>query len=388
MHDLKHDRSSLSAFVIDQLHLANMCPESSNAPGNELPSTTEELAQSTQPKTPPLAFEPTSNDSLLPPVSSLCSQPRLGARSDSNDEMKSCVDRLGLHDDDARRLQVIVDQQTSLVSKLHETFADERRVWGLERERLHQRVARLEALLKRHGGHSPAKSPIMSPLPGYDMASPQTRPAIKLSSIAEDEHMPPLTRRRMGAPCAIDLSGTSYGRTVSSSNVSFAEQTPTNVKTQEVSIPSPDATTAGSPWPLNYRMEAGHTPVRASRPRTPTPPQEACTDGTDDTPTRNNTQINTLLTLTNAEDEEKALKGPLNMPELPHMPEASNFTLHALGKRLEQMEGDAEARRPLVFKQKSPGLASPAAGSSTFSSHSADWYASHHHFTSSCFSFV
>lgn len=81
-------------------------------------------------------------------------------------------------------------------------------------------------------------------------------------------------------------------------------------------------------------------------------------DGIEDTPTRNNTHINTFLTQTN-EDEDPELKGPLNMPELPHQPDSTNFTLEALSKRLEQIEKHPEHSKPLVFAQPSPGLASP-----------------------------
>lgn len=83
-------------------------------------------------------------------------------------------------------------------------------------------------------------------------------------------------------------------------------------------------------------------------------------DGIDDTPTRHNTHINTQLTQSNDEDEDRALTGPLNMPELPHEADESNFTLEALSRRLEQIEKHPETGRPMVFAQPSPGLASPA----------------------------
>ena len=84
-------------------------------------------------------------------------------------------------------------------------------------------------------------------------------------------------------------------------------------------------------------------------------------DGIEDTPTRNNTHINNYLTRSNDEEEDRALKGPLNMPELPHVPGETNFTFDMLSKRLEQIEKspDTEAAKPMVFAQPSPGLASP-----------------------------
>ena len=83
-------------------------------------------------------------------------------------------------------------------------------------------------------------------------------------------------------------------------------------------------------------------------------------DGIEDTPTRHNTHINTYLTRSNDEDEDRELKGPLNMPELPHVPDEANFTFDMLAKKLENLEKDPESARPMVFKQPSPGLASPA----------------------------
>jgi hypothetical protein len=98
-------------------------------------------------------------------------------------------------------------------------------------------------------------------------------------------------------------------------------------------------------------------------------------DGIEDTPTRNNTHINTFLTRSNDEDSEKELKGPLNMPELPHVPSNSNFTFDMLSKRLEQIEQhpeEAEAK-PMVFAEPSPGLASPAERDSNLSPKTNDW---------------
>lgn len=85
-------------------------------------------------------------------------------------------------------------------------------------------------------------------------------------------------------------------------------------------------------------------------------------DGIEDTPTRNNTHINSISSWENDDEEDKELKGPLSMPELPHKPDASNFTLEMLSKRLEQIEQHPEEThsKPMVFNEPSPGLASPA----------------------------
>lgn len=83
-------------------------------------------------------------------------------------------------------------------------------------------------------------------------------------------------------------------------------------------------------------------------------------DGIEDTPTRHNTHINTYLTRSNDEEDDKELKGPLHMPELPNEPGDTNFTFDMLSRRLEQIEKHPETSKPMVFSQPSPGLASPA----------------------------
>jgi hypothetical protein len=124
-------------------------------------------------------------------------------------------------------------------------------------------------------------------------------------------------------------------------------------------IPAPAAHAESlSPPPPEHRALAGHTPIRIPRKPTP-PPQKMLLEGIEDTPTRNNTHINTYLTQCNDDDEEKALTGPLHMPELPGRPSDGNFTLEALSKRLEQIEQHPEQSKPMIFSTPSPGLASP-----------------------------
>lgn len=86
-------------------------------------------------------------------------------------------------------------------------------------------------------------------------------------------------------------------------------------------------------------------------------------DGIEDTPTRNNTHINTMLTQSSDEEGDMPLKGPLNMPELPHQADESNFTLDALTQKLQQIEKHPEQCKPTVYSRPSPGLASPASPS-------------------------
>jgi hypothetical protein len=119
-----------------------------------------------------------------------------------------------------------------------------------------------------------------------------------------------------------------------------------------------------SPIPDEYKVHAGHTPVKTpARPLTP-PPKDMTLTEIEDTPTKNNTHINSILTKRDGKDEDKALTGPLCMPELPGRPGEHNFTEEMLFKRLEQIAQSpgTEEARPLIFSQPSPGLATPEAG--------------------------
>ncbi|KAK5174823.1 uncharacterized protein LTR77_001906 [Saxophila tyrrhenica] len=335
-----------------------------------------QFADQKRAKSPPLAFEPTSNDSLAAPIhpDSNIPSPKRGATSSMG---RFSPSRQSGEQGESRN---IIDQQTLVINRLHEAFAEERKMWDLERTRLYNRIANLETLLLRAGGsYSPAKSPILSPL-GVDMTSPSTRATSgsnRLPSIAEDENSDPLSARRDGVPQSIDLPTITNDSFDRRSSVNFAEATPTSVKVEEIpTSPAPTNQTL-SPPPFSYRVEAGHTPLRGPRPATPPPKNSMSMDGIDDTPTRNNTHINTLLTQSNDDDSGKGLTGPLNMPELPHVPSEANFTFDMLSKRLEQIEQHPEQSeaKPFVFKQPSPGLASPAEDEYEFSPKTVDPHA-------------
>lgn len=208
--------------------------------------------------------------------------------------------------------------------------------------------------------YSPAKSPVISPSWGSGLASPQPRSinaSTFLPTISEDEKTP-LSSRRAGAPQSIPLPPSHNGQSSSDArhnSVSFT--TADGIKVEEIPA-SPAQLEKLSPPPVQHRILAGHTPVRIPRKPTP-PPKGALTEGIEDTPTRNNTHINAFLTRCNDEDNEKALKGPLNMPELPSDPAETNFTFEALSARLEQIEKDPKQAKPMIFSTPSPGLASP-----------------------------
>jgi hypothetical protein len=186
--------------------------------------------------------------------------------------------------------------------------------------------------------------------------------SVRLPSIAEDENVEPrftLSQRREGAPSAIEIpiidtvaNSLNNLKPRNNSVVSFADD---NLKVEEIPCHSPWS--AASPIPSEYRVHAGHTPVKTpARPLTPS-------QNIEDTPTKNNTQINASLAKSDDEDEDPALTGPLSMPELPNQPGEHNFTEEALIRRLEhiaQSPGTEEAR-PLIFATPTPGLATPEA---------------------------
>ena len=103
------------------------------------------------PRSPPLAFAKTSNDSLLPRLPP--------PYTDINSELLSLSPPsvMGLTSPQAPEseldLQMIVDQQASALQSLHDAFAAERQVWSLERDRLYNRITSLERLLKTRDHH-------------------------------------------------------------------------------------------------------------------------------------------------------------------------------------------------------------------------------------------
>lgn len=187
----------------------------------------------------------------------------------------------------------------------------------------------------------------------------------RLPSIAEDENVEPrstLAKRREGAPSAIEIpiidtvAGSLKPR--NNSVVSFADE---HLTVEEIPCPSPGSMMTPSPIPDDYKAHAGHTPIKTpARPLTP-PPKDMTLTEIEDTPTKNNTHINSILTKHDDKDEDPALTGPLSMPELPGRPGEHNFTEEMLFKRLEQIAQSpgTEEARPLIFSQPSPGLATP-----------------------------
>ncbi|KAH9823658.1 hypothetical protein Tdes44962_MAKER04620, partial [Teratosphaeria destructans] len=328
---------------------------------------------------PPLAFAPTSNDSL---GTGLLSPTPITTTTDTVTPITTTTTTrhsppfpsaamMGLlgtgSSPQERDMQVIVDQQNKALELLHEAFAAERQVWSLEKDRLYHRIASLEQLLRNKDHHSPAKSPVISPLNGKGggdvFHSPPSRALSngpRLPIIAEHENIPPLSRRRDGAPQSIDLPGRPPVPAVNGLHVPARSGRHASVgldqdiKVDEIPVSPPDD--GQEP----HRQLAGHTPLRPPRLPTP-PPKDMLLDGVEDTPTRNNTHINAFLTRSHDDDEDPALTGALNLPELPNKPDEGTFTIDALAKRLQQIESNPDTEgRPTVFAQPSPGLASPA----------------------------
>lgn len=102
------------------------------------------------PKSPPLAFEKTSNDSLYAPVLAP-EHPQLPHHPQHSRDYFLPPAEMGLASPATtgeRELQVIIDRQSSAIDKLYEAFQAERDCWLLEKRRLHGRIAALERLLK------------------------------------------------------------------------------------------------------------------------------------------------------------------------------------------------------------------------------------------------
>ena len=110
-----------------------------------------EFAKRKRAKSPPLAFEPTPNDSLAPLTSPTRS--RLGQRENGSLSSPNMGRLSPLQADDAQELQAIVDQQATALRMLHDAFAAERQVWDRERERMYHRITSLESLLKNADGY-------------------------------------------------------------------------------------------------------------------------------------------------------------------------------------------------------------------------------------------
>lgn len=110
-----------------------------------------------------------------------------------------------------------------------------------------------------------------------------------------------------------------------------------------------------SPPPLANRQHAGHTPLRGP----PSPTLSGVLERLD-TPTRSNTALNE--TLSDSTDEDRPLKGPLMMPELPTNPGEENFTMSMLDAKLQDLIEHPEDSQPLAMRSQSPTFPVDPAG--------------------------
>ncbi|GAB7348739.1 hypothetical protein MBLNU459_g7474t1 [Dothideomycetes sp. NU459] len=306
------------------------------------------------PRSPPMAFEMTSNDALwarsqaVAPAAALTSPPlsKFLDFSASECEMQAQLDKQA----DALRLQ-------------HQAFVAERDGWQLERDRLYRRITALETLLKSASGHSPERSPVVSPHSG------NVKPALalaRLASIAEidastslvENHRNPPILKRESAPARIDLSALTKMAPLDGPASVALESTNAEVAPELPQSP-PVLRTTLSPPPRVNRHLAGHTPLKVPHPGEISPALSSLSERLADTPTRSNTHANELLT--EDLDEDRPLKGPLHMPELPHSPGEENFTMAMLDARLKDLVEHPDENQPLVLQSPSPGLVAPEA---------------------------
>ncbi|PNS19488.1 hypothetical protein CAC42_7332 [Sphaceloma murrayae] len=346
-----------------------------------------------RPKSPPLAFQMTSNDALVAPE-----QPTFPSQmpfhapdylTNSSASYKS--DPLDISSPMEQDLQSQVKKQAEALRLQHQAFVVERECWEMERERLYRRIASLEGLLKSPKGHrsvysppdtlpderrsrlhdqgsplhSPARSPVISTLvngnsshaaPQQQHRSSSASACSRLPSIAEHDASPQDEKRassinREAAPKHISLPGQAVP--VKSIIASFEDELEVKVDMDEELPASPPATRQVlSPPPAEYRKDAGHTPLRIpSRPESSdsaTRPS-AFLGALEATPTRSNTHRNMSIA---TDDEDVALSGPLRLPELPSNPGSENFTMDALTARLQYIEEHPDESLPLAMSAR------------------------------------
>ncbi|KAK6440974.1 hypothetical protein LTR95_002797 [Oleoguttula sp. CCFEE 5521] len=328
------------------------------------------LPERSQPKSPPLAFEKTPNDSLAPSTALNNNLEDDIGFSNTTFNMGS----FGKAFTPSPSLQTVVDKQARALHQLHLAFAAEREAWLCERESMQQRISSLERLLSVNNGHSPAKSPVLAPTSDAGIASPNSRSlniGQGLPTIVEDENCEPFSKRRRGAPSSIDIpyiAPPSNERLRHNSVFAFSENG--SLIVEEIPGSPRSSIDKLSPIPSEHRVLAGHTPLKAP-PRPPTPPpRNRSGDDIEDTPTRNNTHINAFLVRSRDKEQDVELTGPLNMPELPNKPGEHNFTEEALRRRLEHIaqSPESEESRPMIFAQPTPGTATPEETSGSRSS--------------------
>jgi len=99
-------------------------------------------------KSPPMAFERTSNDALAPRIS-----PPFQNIDPFTSASSHIMSPNGSAYTGSPDLQALVHKQANAIQQLHLAFAAEREAWQYERENLYQRISSLEKLLVTNSGH-------------------------------------------------------------------------------------------------------------------------------------------------------------------------------------------------------------------------------------------
>ncbi|KAG8624262.1 hypothetical protein KVT40_007329 [Elsinoe batatas] len=340
-------------------------------------------------KSPPLAFQMTSNDALVAPSQpTYPSQSRFSAPDYlNNPSATGKLDPYEVTSPMEQDLQSQVRKQTEALRLQHQAFVVERECWEMERERLYKRIASLEGLLKSPKGHrsvnsppdsltdesqgsrrdrnsymnSPARSPVISPFPNDKATTSHPTPVSHRASNASSSRLPSIAEhdassreerkvsfiKREAAPKFIDIQPKSVLD-------SLVDELEVQADLDDEQPPSPPATRQVlSPPPPEYRRDAGHTPLRLpSRPQSSDSTNRGSLlfEALEATPTRRNTARN--KSMLSDDEEDICLAGPLRLPELPSKPSSENFTMDALTARLQYIEEHPDESQPLVLSAR------------------------------------
>ena len=187
-------------------------------------STTKPAA--TKPaKSPPLAFQVTSNDSLVAPINPSATMGIFHSPdSTTSPSAQNKLSSFGQSDYNERQLQIQVHKQAEALRLQQLAFAAERECWDFERDRLYRRILSLENLLKSVNGHRYVQT--TSSKPSLSNAHLEVRLAVQTShrSVATLILLPNLAQVRtrlrdylafkrmsLALPCWTDVCRSSRG---------------------------------------------------------------------------------------------------------------------------------------------------------------------------------
>ncbi|KAK4984257.1 hypothetical protein LTR50_006704 [Elasticomyces elasticus] len=313
------------------------------------------------PKTPPLAFARTSNDSLEPlsPSGQPLGSSTLYSSFLPSEQVFNTMEgsaKLGDWQTVARLKQTALDAAYAAINA-------ERKAWEDERALLHDKIQSLQVLLER----APAQSKLRETPP----ASRHGSLTHSLPMIVEDEDMPEsndLSRvssiQRENAPTKIEISSASV---VPGGDAQYEGSLLDGSASEQAPFSPPPSVAPGlSPPPHKNRICAGNTPLKP--PAQAEEQDDADSDASglsenvaDSTPTRKNTMHNLSLASGNISNEsgDRRLRGALNLPGLPNQAEDGTFTADMLTSKLQDVAEHPDENRPLVMSEQSPGLYNP-----------------------------